>query len=93
MPRLLLIVSTVLLALALPAVRASDDQAAFRDELIAHGLLLESGVPGLYGRGAIFEELRARFDRLALRRRDRWACCRRAAGRSPWRRCHLRRPT
>ena len=28
MPRLLLIVSTVLLALALPAVRASDDQAA-----------------------------------------------------------------
>jgi seryl-tRNA synthetase len=44
--------------------RATADQAAFRDELIARGLFLESGVPGLYGRGATFEDIRTRFDAL-----------------------------
>ena len=44
--------------------RATADQAAFRDELIARGLFLESGVPGLYGRGATFEDIRTRFDGL-----------------------------
>jgi seryl-tRNA synthetase len=43
---------------------ASAEQAAFRDELFERGILLESGVPGLYGRGAIFEDIRARFDAL-----------------------------
>jgi seryl-tRNA synthetase len=45
-------------------LRATADQAAFRDELFARGLFLESGVPGLYGRGATFEEIRTRFDAL-----------------------------
>jgi seryl-tRNA synthetase len=45
-------------------LRATADQAAFRDELLARGLFLESGVPGLYGRGATFEDIRTRFDAL-----------------------------
>ena len=44
--------------------RASPDQAEFLAELFARGVFLESGVPGLYGRGALFEELRGRFDAL-----------------------------
>ncbi len=43
---------------------ATADQAAFRDELFARGLLLASGVPGLYGRSATFEDIRLRVDRL-----------------------------
>lgn len=47
----------------MPQVRpASEDQAEFLAELIAHGLLLESGVPGVYGHGATFEEVRGRLD-------------------------------
>jgi seryl-tRNA synthetase len=42
--------------------RASADQRAFRDELIEHGLYIPSGVPGLYGRGATFEEIRTAVD-------------------------------
>ena len=34
-----------------------------RDELIAHGLLIETGVPGVYGRGAEFEDTVERIDR------------------------------
>jgi seryl-tRNA synthetase len=41
---------------------ASPDQAAFLDELLAAGLLIESGVPGIYGHGADFEEVRDRLD-------------------------------
>jgi seryl-tRNA synthetase len=44
--------------------RATADQAAFRDELLARGLFLDSGVPGLYGRSATFEDIRRRFDAL-----------------------------
>jgi seryl-tRNA synthetase len=44
--------------------RATADQAAFRDELVARGLLIESGVPGLYGRDSTFEDIRARVDAL-----------------------------
>jgi seryl-tRNA synthetase len=44
--------------------QATADQASFRDELIAAGLFLDCGVPGLYGRGAVFEDLRTRFDAL-----------------------------
>ena len=47
--------------------RGSADQVAFRDELLAHGLLIESGVPGLYGRGSVFEDLRVRLDDLITR--------------------------
>jgi len=42
----------------------TTDQAAFRDELVARGLFLETGVPGLYGHGAAFEHIRLRFDQL-----------------------------
>jgi hypothetical protein len=30
-------------------------QREFRDELVRHGLLIESGVPGVYGRSGEFE--------------------------------------
>lgn len=41
------------------AVRpASEDQAEFRDQLISSGLLIASGVPGVYGHGAAFEAVR-----------------------------------
>ena len=43
---------------------ATPDQAAFREELLARGLLIDSGVPGLYGRGGVFEDILGRFDAL-----------------------------
>ena len=46
---------------------ASPDQAEFMRELVAGGLLIESGVPGVYGRGAIFERVRTGFDDLVSR--------------------------
>ncbi len=47
------------------AVRqATADQAAFRQELLERGLLVASGVPGLYGRSAAFESIRHRVDAL-----------------------------
>ncbi len=42
---------------------ATPDQAEFLGELLAAGLLIDSGVPGVYGRGEVFERIR-----LALRR-------------------------
>ena len=42
--------------------RGSPDQVAFRDELLTRGILIDSGVPGLYGRGPVFEDLRVRLD-------------------------------
>jgi seryl-tRNA synthetase len=41
---------------------ASEEQAAFLDELLAHGLLIATGVPGVYGHNAVFEEVRSRLD-------------------------------
>jgi seryl-tRNA synthetase len=41
---------------------ASADQAEFLSELLASGLLIESGVPGIYGHGAVFEDVRERLD-------------------------------
>ena len=41
---------------------ASDDQAEFLAELIGHGLLIASGVPGVYGHGSGFEDVRSRLD-------------------------------
>jgi seryl-tRNA synthetase len=46
---------------------ASDDQAAFLAELVEHGLLIESGVPGLYGHGGVFEEVRLRLEAMLTR--------------------------
>jgi seryl-tRNA synthetase len=45
----------------------TSDQTAFLQELLAAGLLIESGVPGVYGRGAEFERVRSAFDELVTR--------------------------
>ncbi|MGH2850637.1 MAG: amino acid--[acyl-carrier-protein] ligase [Solirubrobacteraceae bacterium] len=47
--------------------RAIGEEAAFRDELFDAGIFLASGVPGLYGRSALFEDIRARFDAAVTR--------------------------
>jgi seryl-tRNA synthetase len=49
---------------------AVGDEAAFRDELFEAGIFLASGVPGLYGRSALFEDIRARFDAAVTRVAD-----------------------
>jgi seryl-tRNA synthetase len=41
---------------------ATADQVAFSAQLIDHGLILESGVPGIYGHGAGFEDIRTALD-------------------------------
>lgn len=41
---------------------ASEDQAHLLERLLEHGLLLASGVPGVYGHGAVFEDIRSRLD-------------------------------
>jgi seryl-tRNA synthetase len=46
---------------------AVGDQAAFLEELVEHRLFAPSGVPGVYGRGAVFEDLRRAFDGLVTR--------------------------
>jgi seryl-tRNA synthetase len=48
-----------------PAVSA--DQAALLDELLRRGLLIESGVPGVYGRGDAFEDVRECLAELVTR--------------------------
>lgn len=45
----------------------TPDQAQFLSELFDHGLLIASGVPGVYGRGAIFERVLRSFDDLVTR--------------------------
>ena len=56
----------------------TPEQAAFLDDLLDAGLLIESGVPGVYGRGAAFEDVRVGVDALVDRggrgRRRRDAC-------------------
>jgi seryl-tRNA synthetase len=47
--------------------RGTADQIAFRDELVEHGILFDSGVPGLWGRGAVFEQIRVGLDDLLTR--------------------------
>lgn len=42
--------------------QASADQAQFLAELIGAGLLIESGVPGVYGHNEVFEDVRSRLD-------------------------------
>lgn len=46
---------------------ATPDQAQFLSELFERGLLIDSGVPGVYGRGAGFEAIRVSFDDLVTR--------------------------
>ncbi len=52
---------------------STEAQQRFMDALIAHGLLLDCGVPGVYGRSAVFEDIVERFDRYVSREgaRDR----------------------
>jgi seryl-tRNA synthetase len=42
----------------------SVGQRGFRDELLRHGLLIASGVPGVYGHSAEFEDTVERVDRI-----------------------------
>jgi seryl-tRNA synthetase len=42
----------------------SAEQGALLTTLIAHGLLIESGAPGIYGHNAAFEEIRTRLGTL-----------------------------
>ncbi|MEA2144231.1 MAG: hypothetical protein QOI64_2661 [Solirubrobacteraceae bacterium] len=46
---------------------AVGGEAGFLEELLDRGLLLRGGAPGLYGRGALFEDVRERFDALVTR--------------------------
>lgn len=43
------------------------DPMAFHDALVAHGLIIPTGVKGGYGRGPVFEDILDRFDALVLR--------------------------
>jgi seryl-tRNA synthetase len=45
----------------------SPDQAALLSELIARRLLIDTGVPGVYGRGGVFEDVRVRVGELITR--------------------------
>lgn len=42
-------------------------QAAYRDDLVEAGLLIPTGVDGLYGRSGVFEDVVERFDALVTR--------------------------
>ncbi|HLL92666.1 MAG TPA: hypothetical protein VK252_06970, partial [Solirubrobacteraceae bacterium] len=46
---------------------ASPDQAALLSALVQRGLLIETGVPGIYGRGGPFEEVREAVAALVTR--------------------------
>ncbi|HKP59641.1 MAG TPA: amino acid--[acyl-carrier-protein] ligase [Polyangiales bacterium] len=45
----------------------AEAQRALLSGLVEHGLLIPCGVPGLYGRGAVFEDLLAHFGALVTR--------------------------
>jgi seryl-tRNA synthetase len=52
----------------MPDIRpASPDQAALLAALVEHGLLIDTGVPGIYGRGGPFEEVREAVAALVTR--------------------------
>jgi seryl-tRNA synthetase len=52
----------------MPEFRAgSPEQVAYLDHLMEAGLLVSSGVHGLYARGRIFEHVRLKFDALVTR--------------------------
>ena len=43
---------------------AGDEQQQFFDDLVAHGLIVPVGAPGVFGRGAVFEDVLERFNGL-----------------------------
>lgn len=45
----------------------TEEEAAYLEELVAAGLLLPSGVPGVFGRSAVFEDVRLAVDGLVTR--------------------------
>lgn len=49
------------------APETTPEQSAFMAGLVEHGHLIPSGVPGLHGRGPMFEDVRTRFDALVSR--------------------------
>jgi seryl-tRNA synthetase len=52
----------------MPEFRAgSADQLTFRDAMLDAGLLVATGVHGVYARGATFEQVRLKFDALVTR--------------------------
>lgn len=52
----------------MPELReGSPEQVALLAEMVAHGLLIESGEPGVYGRSATFEAVRLGVDTLVTR--------------------------
>src|SRR4051812_42011573 len=55
---------------------ASEDQARLMEALVEAGHLIPSGVPGVYGRGGYYEDVRLRFDAYITR-------AARAAGETP----------
>ncbi len=48
--------------MSVPAPGASDEQAEFLEQLLGRGLLIASGVPGVYGHSAVFEQIRERLE-------------------------------
>jgi seryl-tRNA synthetase len=54
-------------------VAANYDSQVFYDGLVRHGLIVPVGVPGAFGRGAVFEDVLERFNALVsqLAREDR----------------------
>lgn len=50
-----------------PTGPATDPYAAYLNALFAEGLLIPSGVPGVYGRSGVFEDVIQRFDRFVTR--------------------------
>jgi len=46
---------------------STEAQQKFLDELFAHGVLVDCGVPGVYGRSAVFEGIIEAFDRYISR--------------------------
>jgi seryl-tRNA synthetase len=50
--------------------QATPEQAAFLEELVDARLLVPSGVPGVYGRGADLEDVRLAFEALVARSAD-----------------------
>ncbi len=45
-------------------LHSDDPYVRYRDELVAAGLLIPSGVRGVYGRSGVFEDIIERFERL-----------------------------
>jgi seryl-tRNA synthetase len=49
------------------ALETADAYSLYRDELVEAGLLIPTGVRGVYGRGGVFENVIAKFDALVSR--------------------------